>query len=440
MLPAIDASPAELARRYQAVRATTTGLTAALSEADAQVQSMADASPAKWHLAHTSWFFETLVLELAEPEFRPHEPAYRVLFNSYYNGIGEQHTRTQRGLITRPGLAEVLAYRRAVDERVLALLAAMERAPDAAMLSLLTLGLHHEQQHQELILTDLLHLLSCNPLQPAYRPAPASPAAAFSAPEVAPAPLQWLPQDGGLVETGHAGPGFAFDNEQPRHRQWLAPYALANRLVTQGEWADFVADGGYRDPRWWLAAGWDWLRTQQISAPLYWRPDGAGWQVFGLRGAQPLAADQPVVQISLYEADAFAAWSAVQQRLPLRLPTEIEWEHAAAPLAERGIAEGNLLDSDRLLPRAATGHGGGLQQAFGDVWEWTRSAYAPYPGFQPWSGAVAEYNGKFMANQFVLRGGSCATPRSHLRASYRNFFPADTRWQFSGLRLACDPS
>ena len=215
--------------------------------------------------------------------------------------------------------------------------------------------------------------------------------------------------------------------------------------MTQGEWAAFVADGGYRDPRWWLAAGWDWLRTQQISAPLYWRPDGAGrWQVFSLRGPQPLVADQPVVQISLYEADAFAAWSAAQQRLPLRLPTEAEWEHAAAPLAERGIAEGNLLDSDWLQPRPASGHhaghGAGLQQAFGDVWEWTRSAYAPYPGFQPWSGAVGEYNGKFMANQFVLRGGSCATPRSHLRAAYRNFFPADARWQFSGLRLACDPT
>lgn len=435
MLPAIDASPAELAHRYRAVRATTQGLTAPLSEADAQVQSMADTSPVKWHLAHTSWFFETLVLERTEPGFRPHDPAYRVLFNSYYNGIGDQPARTQRGLITRPGLVDVMAYRQAIDDRVLALLA---REPDATTLSLLTLGLHHEQQHQELILTDLLHLLSCNPLAPAYRPPAASAAAG---PGRAARPVAWVPHDGGLVEIGHAGPGFAFDNEQPRHRQWLAPYALADRLVTQGEWAAFIADGGYRDPRWWLAAGWDWLRSQRIAAPLYWRPDGAGgWQVFSLRGQQPLVADQPVVQVSLYEADAFAAWSAAQQRLPLRLPTEAEWEHAAAPLAERGIAEGNLLDSDGLQPRAIADGATGLPQLFGDVWEWTRSAYAPYPGFQPWSGAVGEYNGKFMANQFVLRGGSCATPRSHLRASYRNFFPADARWQFSGLRLACDPS
>ena len=438
MLPAIDASPAGLAHRYQAVRATTLRLTAPLSEADAQVQSMADTSPAKWHLAHTSWFFETLVLERAEAHFKPHEPAYRMLFNSYYNGIGEQHVRTQRGLITRPGLVDVMAYRRAVDERVLALLTTPACALDATTLSLLRLGLHHEQQHQELILTDLLHLLSCNPLQPAYR---RGPAAAHSAPAGAALPLAWLPQEGGLVEIGHAGAGFAFDNEQPRHRQWLAPHALANRLVTQGEWAAFVDDGGYRDPRWWLAAGWDWLRTQQISAPLYWRPDGAGrWQIFSLYGPQPLDARQPMVQVSLYEADAFAAWSAAQHHLPLRLPTEAEWEHAAAPLAEQGIAAGNLLDSDRLQPCALAAPGTGLQQLFGDVWEWTRSAYAPYPGFKPWSGAVAEYNGKFMANQFVLRGGSCATPRSHLRASYRNFFAADARWQFSGLRLACDPS
>ena len=455
MLPAIDASPAELARRYQAVRATTLALTAPLSEADVQVQSMADASPAKWHLAHTSWFFETLVLERADPCFRPHDPAYRVLFNSYYNGIGDQPARAQRGLITRPGLQAVKAYRQAVDDRVLALL---DRAPDTTTLALVTLGLQHEQQHQELVLTDLLHLLSCNPLRPAYRPAgtPAGMSAVAAATAPMPAPdaatlaLAWLPYEAGLVEIGHAGPGFAFDNEQPRHRQWLAPYALANRLVTQGEWADFIADGGYHEPRWWLAAGWDWLRSQHserrdrgdhLNAPLHWQPDGPGrWQVFGLRGLQPLAAAQPVVQVSLYEADAFAAWSGAQQRLPLRLPTEAEWEHAAAPLADRGIAEGNLLDSDWLLPQPAAVGASGLQQAFGDVWEWTRSAYAPYPGFKPWSGAVGEYNGKFMANQFVLRGGSCATPRSQVRAPYRNFFAADARWQFSGLRLACDPT
>ncbi|MBL8352120.1 MAG: ergothioneine biosynthesis protein EgtB [Burkholderiaceae bacterium] len=428
MLPAIDGSPAELARRYRSVRAATLALTAPLSEADAQAQSMTDASPAKWHLAHTTWFFETLVLERFEPGFRPHQGAYRMLFNSYYNAIGQPAQRSQRGLITRPGLAEVLAYRRAVDERVQALLGG---DPGATALSLLTLGLHHEQQHQELILTDLLHLLSCHPLLPAYRPAPA-PAVGGAV------PLSWIANEGGLVEIGHGGAGFVFDNEQPRHRQWLAPYALANRLVTQGEWADFVADGGYREPRWWLAAGWDWLRTHRIEHPLYWQRDGAGlWQVFSLRGLQPLQRERPVVQVSLYEADAFAAWSAAQSGLPLRLPTEAEWEHAAAPLAPAGLAEGNLLDDDRLEPQPAADRPG-LQQLFGDVWEWTRSAYAPYPGFRPWDGAVGEYNGKFMANQVVLRGGSCATPRSHLRASYRNFFPTDARWQFSGLRLACD--
>jgi ergothioneine biosynthesis protein EgtB len=442
MRPAIDASPAERARRYQAVRATTLALTAPLSEADVQVQSMADTSPAKWHLAHTSWFFETLVLERAEPRFRPHDPTYRVLFNSYYNGIGDQPARAQRGLITRPGLQAVKAYRQAVDDRVLALL---DRAPDATTLSLVTLGLQHEQQHQELVLTDLLHLLSCNPLRPAYRPE--LKLAPIPAPDTTTLALAWLPHEAGLVEIGHAGPGFAFDNEQARHPQWLAAYALANRLATQGEWADFIADGGYQNPRWWLAAGWDWLGNgrnengERISAPLYWHADGPGrWQVFGLRGLQPLVAAQPVVQVSLYEADAFAAWSAAQLHLPLRLPTEAEWEHAAAPLAERGIAEGNLLDSDWLLPQAAALGTSGLQQAFGDVWEWTRSAYAPYPGFKPWSGAVGEYNGKFMANQFVLRGGSCATPRTQIRAPYRNFFAADARWQFSGLRLACDPT
>ena len=456
MLPAIDASPADLARRYQAVRATTLALTAPLSEADVQVQSMADTGPAKWHLAHTSWFFETLVLKRAEPRFRPHDPTYRVLFNSYDNGIGDQPARAQRGLITRPGLQAVKAYRQAVDDRVLTLL---DRSPDATTLALVTLGLQHELQHQELVLTDLLHLLSCNPLRPGYRPAvthapaPVPPPIPPPVPAAIPAPaattlaLAWLPHEAGLVEIGHADPGFAFDNEQARHPQWLAAYALANRLVTQGEWADFIADGGYQNPRWWLAAGWDLLgsgrneRSERISAPLYWQADGPGrWQVFGLRGLQPLVAAQPVVQVSLYEADAFAAWSAAQQHLPLRLPTEAEWEHAAAPLAERGIAEGKLLDSEGLLPQAATLGASGLQQAFGDVWEWTRSAYAPYPGFKPWSGAVGEYNGKFMANQFVLRGGSCATPRTQLRAPYRNFFAADARWQFSGLRLACDPT
>jgi ergothioneine biosynthesis protein EgtB len=423
-------SPAtDLARRYQAVRGTSLALAEPLSEADCQVQSMPDASPIKWHLAHTSWFFETFVLEAHERGFRPFHTAFRALFNSYYHGVGEQHARPQRGLVTRPGLDEVHAYRSAVDERMLALL---RHADDAASAWLVTLGLQHEQQHQELMLTDLLHLFSCNPLQPAYAP-PDLPAAAE------PVPLAWLPQDGGLVEIGHDGAGFAFDNESPRHRTWLEPHALANRLVTQAEWADFIADGGYREPRWWLAAGWDWCRSQRIEAPAYWRRDGdGGWRVFTLRGARPMQPQAPVTHVSLYEADAFAQWSAARHALPLRLPTEAEWEHAVAADAAAGIAAGHFVESGALTALPAAPARPGLLQAFGDAWQWTRSAYAPYPGFRPWTGAVGEYNGKFMANQYVLRGGSCATPRTHMRASYRNFFPADARWQFSGVRLARD--
>ncbi len=418
----------DLAQRYRQVRAASLQLAEPLSEADAQVQSMPDASPTKWHLAHTTWFFETLVLEPHEAGFKPHHPAYRVLFNSYYNGIGEQHARPQRGLVTRPGLAEVLAYRRAVDARVLAWLAG---APEGVAQALLELGLQHEQQHQELILTDLLHLLSCNPLRPAYRPGP-------PATRSEPVALCWLHDDGGLVEIGHDAAGFAFDNETPRHRQWLAPYALANRLVTQGEWAGFIADGGYRDPRWWLSAGWDWVRAMRIEHPLYWRRDTeGGWQVFGLRGEQPSDSKAPAAHLCLYEADAYARWYSAQTGLALRLPTETEWEHAVAPEARRHLSDGAFVE-DGALQASAPAAQNGLLQAMGTLWQWTASAYAPYPGFKPWQGAVAEYNGKFMANQYVLRGGSVASPRSHLRASYRNFFPADARWQFSGVRLAMD--
>ncbi len=418
-----------LRQRYAAVRAAMPALVAPLSEADCQAQSMPDASPAKWHLAHVTWFFETFVLEPFEAGFKPHHPAYRVLFNSYYNGVGAQHGRPQRGLLTRPSLAEVLDWRQAVDARVLALL----RQPQPPELhERVELGLQHEQQHQELLLTDLLHLLSCNPLAPVYTPA--MPAAAAE-----PSAAHWVAYEGGLCEIGHAGAVFAFDNESPRHRQWLAPHALASRLVTQGEWQAFVADGGYRDVRWWLAAGWDWVRAQRIAAPLHWRSgQGGGWQMFTLHGLQPLQAQAPVAHVSLYEADAYARWCAAQQRLPLRLPTEAEWEHAAAPLAAQQIAAGNFVERAALQPLPAAEGGAAPLQLFGDVWEWTSSSYQPYPGFRPWAGAVGEYNAKFMVNQYVLRGGSCATPRSHIRASYRNFFAADARWQFSGVRLACD--
>jgi ergothioneine biosynthesis protein EgtB len=428
----MEAAIAQLARRYTEVRAVMPALVAPLSEADCQAQSMPDASPAKWHLAHVTWFFETFVLERFEPGFKPHHPAYRVLFNSYYNGVGEQHARPQRGLITRPSLAEVMAWRAAVDARLLALLTA---APTLEIASLVELGLQHEQQHQELLLTDLLHLLSCNPLAPVYLPCPAQAAHA-------PVALGWVPFDGGLVEIGHGGAGFAFDNEGPRHRQWLVPYALASRLATQGEWLDFIADGGYSDPRWWLSAGWDWVRAQRIHAPLYWRrtePDAhPGWQVFTLHGLVPPEPHAPVVHVSLYEADAFARWSAAQQQLPLRLATEAEWEHAAAPQTELQIAGGHFVEAGNWHPQPANGDGAAPLQMFGDAWEWTSSSYAPYAGFQPWAGAVGEYNAKFMINQYVLRGGSCATPRAHIRASYRNFFAADARWQFTGVRLASD--
>jgi ergothioneine biosynthesis protein EgtB len=419
-----------LSDRYVTVRAQTLALVAPLSEADAQVQSMPDASPAKWHLAHTTWFFETFVLEAFEPGFKPHHPAFRTLFNSYYQGVGEQHPRPQRGLVTRPNLAEVKAYRAEVDQRILALL---QQGLPADAQALVVLGLNHEQQHQELLLTDVLHLLSCNPLAPHYLPARPMESASVS-------PLQWLPQAGGLVQMGHASDdGFAFDNECPRHTQFLQPYVLAQRLTTQGEWLDFINDGGYQDPRWWLAAGWDWRCRQGIDAPAYWRrTDNGPWQVFTLRGEQAVHAQAPVCHISHFEADAFAHWAGAQMGLPLRLPTEAEWEHAAQALGPQAVAQGHFADSLWLQPLPTRNAAPGLQQMFGDVWEWTRSSYQPYPGFRPWAGAVGEYNGKFMVNQTVLRGGACATPPGHVRASYRNFFPSETRWQFSGLRLAHD--
>jgi ergothioneine biosynthesis protein EgtB len=432
---------AHLAEQFTQVRALTCALAEPLSEADAQVQSMPDASPVKWHLAHTTWFFETLLLERFEAGFRAHHPAYRMLFNSYYNAVGAQHARPQRGLITRPGLAEIQAWRRAVDRRVHDWLSSH---PPEPALALLTLGLNHEQQHQELILSDLKHLLGCNPLAPAYRARPAHAGKAADVPA-----LGWVSHDGGPVDIGHAGAGFAFDNEAPRHRHWLAPHALADRLVTQGEFAGFIADGGYGDPRWWLSAGWDWVRTQQASAPMYWQrePQG-GWSAFTLHGLQPLQADAPAVHLNLYEADAYARWAGAQSGMPLRLPTEAEWEHgversgAAARVQTMGLCADTLESlhpQADLARRGSAGHGKGpLHQAFGQVWQWTASAYAAYPGYRPWAGAVGEYNGKFMVNQYVLRGSSFATPRGHARLSYRNFFPADARWQFTGLRLACD--
>jgi ergothioneine biosynthesis protein EgtB len=394
------------AKTFHDVRERTLALASPLSAEDCCVQSMPDASPAKWHLAHTTWFFETFVLERWEPDFKPFDPAFRVLFNSYYNAVGEKHPRPQRGLLTRPGLDVVHAYRANVDAR-LQLLLAIQGLP-AELATLVVLGIQHEQQHQELLLTDIKHLFSCNPLFPVYQQ---------SQPATGTIPaLVWQTFEAGVTEVGHTGEGFCYDNETPRHRVYLQSYRLASRLVTNGEFADFIAAGGYADPAYWLAEGWDWRTGQGREHPLYWqtdaRRDGNGarieWQEFTLGGLLPLDPHQPVVHVSYYEAEAYSRWANA------RLPTEMEWEFAA------------------------TSAGEGMSQLFGEVWQWTSSSYAPYPGFRAGPGAVGEYNGKFMVNQYVLRGGSSATPAGHTRATYRNFFPATACWQFSGIRLAGD--
>lgn len=414
-----DSPPAAaLAERYRAVRSLSEAIAAPLSDADATLQPMPDASPAKWHLAHTSWFFETFVLRDHRPGYRVYDQGWAYLFNSYYEGEGERHPRARRGMLSRPSLAEILAWRAWVDEAVAAAL------PDLteAALALVELGLNHEQQHQELMLMDIQAAFAENPLRPALWPAAASTLA-----PVAPA-LGWVEGAAGLAEIGHDGAGFAFDCEGPRHRVLLHPHALADRLVTNGEWLGFIEDGGYSRPELWMADGWAWAAENRIEAPLYWRRADDGWSRFGLDGLRPLAPAEPVAHISWYEADAFARWAGA------RLPREEEWESAAAGL---DAAAGRQLD--RAGPsRPGTAPGTGLRQMFGDLWEWTMSAYSPYPGYRPQPGTVGEYNGKFMCNQFVLRGGSCATPRGHVRASYRNFFYPHQRWMFSGLRLARD--
>jgi ergothioneine biosynthesis protein EgtB len=407
--------------RYSAVRALTEQLAAPLGAEDQSVQSMPDASPTKWHLAHTTWFFETFVLQPHAPGYMPFDPRYAYLFNSYYEALGARHPRPQRGLLTRPTVAEVLDYRRHVDDAITRLFYTASRTERAAFETVAELGLHHEQQHQELILTDLKHAFSLNPLLPSYRPA----MPADVGPEASPS--NWVDFAGGIIPIGHSGDEFAFDNEQPRHLVLLRPYRLASRLVTCGEYLAFVEDGGYSRPELWLSDGWAMAQSQGWTAPLYWSRAEDGWYVFTLNGPQRLRPDEPVVHVSFYEAAALAAWAGK------RLPTEFEWEAAAIsqPVA------GNFLDPLRPHPKPAAS-GSGMVQLYGDAWEWTRSSYEPYPGYRPFEGAASEYNGKFMCGQIVLRGGSAATPQGHIRPSYRNFFPPAARWQFSGIRLAED--
>ena len=392
-----------------------------LSSEDCQIQSMPDASPTKWHLAHTSWFFETFVLAQYAPGFGVFDQSFKFLFNSYYNSIGDRLARPCRGLITRPSLDKVYSYRARVDQAMTSYLEAAGVTLDAKIAAVIELGINHEQQHQELILTDIKHALAQNPLRPAYHEGiDAAPGASVRA-------VEWHPFPGGLAWVGHDGVGFAFDNEGPCHRVFLEPYQLGSRLVTGGEFAAFIEDGGYTRPELWLSDGWSVVSTQKWKAPLYWeKSDGEYW-LMTLGGFRRVNDDEPVCHVSFYEADAFARWAGA------RLPTEFEWENAVSRL-EPG---GHFLESGDFHPRAAQ-DGTRFAQCFGDVWEWTRSAYSPYPGLRPESGALGEYNAKFMCNQFVLRGGSCVTPVSHIRATYRNFFPPEARWQFTGIRLAKD--
>jgi ergothioneine biosynthesis protein EgtB len=407
-------APADrLLEKYRQVRRLSLDIAAPLSDADATIQPMPDASPAKWHLAHTSWFFDAFVLRDHVPGGRCPDERWAFLFNSYYESEGDRHARPRRGMLSRPSLDEVRDYRSAVDEGVEGAISKL--SPEA--LQVLELGLNHEQQHQELMLMDLKATFAEIPLGPAVWPeSPNQPAAM-------PGAVKWREGKTGLVEIGHDGPGFAFDCEGPRHTVFLHPHALADRLVTNGEWLQFIESGGYADPLLWLSDGWTWVRENRIEAPLYWRRSDAGWTIFGLDGARVMNPAEPVCHISYYEADAFARWTGA------RLPTEAEWEAIAAAADPDG---GHQLDE------AGPARPTGGTEWFGDAWTWTQSAFLPYPGFRPAEGAIGEYNGKFMCSQMVLRGGSCATPRGHMRATYRNFFYPQQRWMFSGLRLARD--
>jgi ergothioneine biosynthesis protein EgtB len=413
--------------RYCQVRDQTIKLVAGLTPEDQMVQSMPDASPAKWHLAHTTWFFETFVLAPHATDYVPYDERYHFLFNSYYKRLGNHPERATRGMFSRPTLDEVQSYRIHVDSHIRHLL---DHSTAPEVFRLLELGLNHEQQHQELIITDIKHAFWLNPLRPSYQPN--QPEAVEPSDTQA---LEWCCFDGGIHHIGHDNSGFAFDNESPRHAALAGSFCIASRLVTNQEYLAFMSDGGYQRPELWLSDAWDHVCSHGWTAPLYWEKTGNGWSQFTCRGTKPLTAAEPVCHTSFYEADAFARWAG------MRLPTEVEWEIAAASLQNPGGAGANLLESGAFHPRLPARTSSlptGIQQLFGDAWEWTSSPYTAYPGYCAPAGAEGEYNGKFMCNQMVLRGGSCATPRSHIRKSYRNFFPPQARWQFSGIRLAHD--
>ncbi len=412
---------ATLVGDYQRVRRATEDLCVPLENEDYMLQGMADASPPKWHIAHVSWFFESFLLEKFMGDYDPMNPKFKYLFNSYYNAIGPQWHRPSRGLISRPTVREVYEFRSHIDRNMVNFIETTDPDDMEGLGSIIVLGLNHEQQHQELLMTDIKYSLSINPLRPAYHEI-AIPRGTETP------PLNWVEFEEGVTEIGFDGDGFAFDNESPRHKTYVNPYRLASRLVTNGEFIEFVEDGAYQQPDQWLSEGWKTVQAQRWEAPLYWEKLDGEWWMQTLSGMQKVDPHGPVSHVSYFEADAYAQWAGK------RLPTEAEWEHAAA----NEPIEGNFLESGIGHPIPATDDGQRLQQIFGDVWEWTKSPYAPYPGFKPWEGGVGEYNGKFMVNQMVLRGGSCATPQDHIRPTYRNFVPPDARWQFSGFRLADD--
>lgn len=414
-----------LIEQYQRVRRFSEELCEPLVDEDYVIQSMPDVSPAKWHLAHTSWFWEMFLLTPSVPGYQLFHPQYPYLFNSYYNSLGDRHCRPKRGVLSRPTVTDTYEYRRHIDEHVLELLEKMDADQLAQVAPIVELGLHHEQQHQELMVTDIKHVFSCNPLNLVYRErAAASP----NAPLIETPPLKWVSFAGGVYGIGHQGDGFAFDNEGPRHQQFLQPFQIASRLITNGEYLEFIKDGGYHNSLLWLSDGWIKAQNDHWQAPLYWENRDRGWWMMTLSGWREVETSEPVCHLSYYEADAYARWAGA------RLPTEAEWEMAAQDVA----VQGNFVENRRYhpVPLSAEAAGEPIAQLYGDVWEWTQSAYLPYPGYTWANGALGEYNGKFMCNQFVLRGGSCATSQTHIRSTYRNFFYPDSRWQFMGLRLA----